>query len=38
VTSEISRPLLGRPSKSGVTVADALKVIRTAATLESSGG
>jgi hypothetical protein len=38
VTSEISRPLLGRPSKSGVTVADVLKVIRTAATLESSGG
>jgi hypothetical protein len=38
VTSEISRPLLGRPSKSGVTVADVLKVIRTAATLESSAG
>jgi hypothetical protein len=38
VTSELSRPLLGRPSKSGVTVGDVLKLVRTAATLEGSGG
>jgi hypothetical protein len=38
VTAEISRPLLGRPSKSGVTISDVIKVIRMAATLDGPDG
>lgn len=37
VTSELSRPLLGRPSTSGVTTGDAVRLIGTAAALESDG-
>lgn len=38
VTSEVSRPLLARPSKAGVTVGDVVRLVRTAATLEAAGG
>jgi len=38
VTGELSRPVLGRPSKAGVTVGDVVDLVRTAATLDAPGG
>jgi hypothetical protein len=36
VTAELSRPLLGRPSRSGVTVGDVLRVVQTTLKLDAS--
>lgn len=37
VTGELSRPLLGRPSKAGVTVGDVVRLVKAAATIGDDG-